>query len=108
MSIFLILKNILFQQSQKEDGPLYRFYEAIQDTDIGGQFLSSIKRMRDVTLFAPSNAAWEDDNLKNVLRNPDKMREILYLHLVKDQRLSTEKIKQNNMNQVKRIIIQLN
>lgn len=99
---FLI--NIFFPQSQKEDGPLYRFYEAIMDTEVGRQFIESIKRMRDVTLFAPSNNAWQDDNLKNVLRNEDKMREILNMHLVRDQRLSVEKIKQNNINQVSRKI----
>lgn len=71
------------------------------DTEVGRQFMESIRKMRDVTLFAPSNAAWQDDNLKNVIRNEDKMREILNLHLVRDSRLSVEKIKQNNINQVR-------
>lgn len=71
------------------------------DTEAGKQFVDSLRKMRDVTLFAPSNAAWQDENLKNVLRNEDKMKEILNLHLVRDQRLSVERIKQNNINQVK-------
>jgi len=36
--------------------------------DVGGEFMLNINRMRDVTLFAPSNEAWSDPNLNNIIR----------------------------------------
>lgn len=58
-----------------------------------------MKNMKDLTVFAPSNEAWNDPNLQNIIRNRHRMSEILNLHLVRD-RLNTEKIKNNNLNQV--------
>jgi fasciclin 1 len=51
---------------EKEDGPLYKFYEVIMDT--GGEFMQGINNLRDVTLLAPSNEAWNNPNLKNIIR----------------------------------------
>nr|CAD7432009.1 unnamed protein product [Timema monikensis] len=82
---------------EKEDGPLFKFYEVI--LDVGGDFMNKITNMRDLTLFAPSNEAWADSNLNNLIRNREKLREILNLHLVQE-RLPIDKIKENNMNQV--------
>lgn len=86
--------------------------------DVGGEFMQTIINMKDVTLFAPSNDAWNDPNLQNIIRlvlkmligfqefiflilrkfrNKEKMREILNLHVVRD-RLNTERIRQSNAN----------
>lgn len=85
----------------KDDGPLSKFYEIMKDQEYGQQFLKSLERVTSGTIFAPSNAAWQDDNIRNILLNNEKMREILDMHLVKDQRLSVEKIRQNINQQVK-------
>ncbi|CAH1730246.1 unnamed protein product [Chironomus riparius] len=81
---------------EKEDGPLFKFYEVIMD--VGGEFMQAINSMRDVTLFAPSNEAWNRPEVRNILANKQKMREILNLHLV-SERYSAEKIRSNN-NQI--------
>lgn len=39
-------------KQEKEDGPLFKFYEAIMD--FGGEFMQKVNSMKDVTLFAPS------------------------------------------------------
>lgn len=36
--------------------------------DLGGELMQQLAKMQDVTLFAPSNEAWEDSNLKNLIR----------------------------------------
>lgn len=78
-----------------------KFVEAIADTgELGKEFLKTIERARDVTLFAPSNAAWSDGNLKNVIGNKERMREILFMHLVVDARLTKDQIIKNNRKQV--------
>lgn len=82
---------------EREDGPLYKFYAVIRDYQ--GEFMDKITRMRDFTLFAPSNAAWTDPNINNFLLNKNKMREILNMHLV-EQRLPLKTIIDNNRNQV--------
>lgn len=75
--------------------------EAIADTgDLGKEFLRTIERARDVTLFAPSNSAWDDGNLRNVIGNKERMREILFMHLVVDARLTKDQIIKNNKRQV--------
>lgn len=85
-------------EQEKEDGPLSKFWEAIND--FGQDFVVHMRNMKDLTVFAPSNEAWNDPNLQNIIRNKHRMSEILNLHLVRD-RLNTEKIKNNNANQVK-------
>ncbi|XP_017776262.1 PREDICTED: fasciclin-1 isoform X2 [Nicrophorus vespilloides] len=78
---------------EKEDGPLSKFCQEIADAgDVGKEFMRTIERSHDLTLFAPSNAAWDDGNLKSLLRDPVKMREILNMHLVVDKRLYLENI----------------
>jgi fasciclin 1 len=62
---FLFIFSFLKMQ-EKEDGPLYKFYEVIMDT--GGEFMQGINNLRDVTLLAPSNEAWNNPNLKNIIR----------------------------------------
>lgn len=88
---------IRITKQEKEDGPLSKFWEAINDFD--PEFVTRMKHMKDLTVFAPSNEAWNDPNLQNIIRNRHRMAEVLNLHLVRD-RLNTEKIKNNNVNQV--------
>lgn len=86
-----------FILQDREDGPLYKFYEIIRDT--GGDFMDRITKMRDLTLFAPSNSAWEDSNLNNLIRDRKKMKEILDMHLV-ERKLTSEVIISSNEKQV--------
>ncbi|CAO1432098.1 unnamed protein product [Diamesa tonsa] len=82
---------------EKEDGPLFKFYEVIMD--VGGEFMQTINSMRDVTLFAPSNEAWNRPEVRNLIGNKQRMKEILSLHLV-NERFNSDKIKTNNANQI--------
>lgn len=78
---------------QNDNGPLSKFYQAIKDAGpIGDEFLSAIGRSSDVTLFAPSNAAWDDGNLRNILRDKRQFQDILKMHLVTDKRLLLDDI----------------
>jgi len=81
----------------REDGPLYKFYEVIRDTE--GDFMDRITRMRDLTLFAPSNTAWLDSNLNNLVRDRAKIKEILNMHLI-EKRLTMEQITNANLQSV--------
>ncbi|XP_055716289.1 fasciclin-1-like [Phlebotomus papatasi] len=98
--LVIVDTNVIQFLEEKEDGPLSKFFEVIQD--FGSEFVQQIRRMKDVTLFAPSNEAWSDSNLNNIIRNRDRMREILNLHIVRD-RLNTDKIKTNNLNQINQV-----
>lgn len=60
--------------------------------------MQEISKMKDVTLFAPSNLAWSTANTENIY-NREKLREILNLHLVREQ-LNVERILNGNINQV--------
>lgn len=86
-----------FQVIEKEDGPLLKFYEIIMN--FGSEFMSRITKMKSLTLFAPSNSAWNNSNLNNLVHDKEKMKEILNLHLV-EERLPLDKIIENNMNQL--------
>ncbi|KAK4882064.1 hypothetical protein RN001_005383 [Aquatica leii] len=86
---------------EKGEGPLSRFVQAIAETgDLGKEFLRTIERARSITLFAPSNAAWNDGNIQSIIQNKDRMREILFMHLVVDERLTKDQIIKNNKRQV--------
>ncbi|XP_038220115.1 fasciclin-1 isoform X2 [Zerene cesonia] len=84
---------------EKEDGPLCKFYEVIMDLGPNNQFLNELNLAKDITLFAPSNEAWNENSVQNILRNHQKLREILSLHLVRE-RLPMDVIIHNNMNQI--------
>ncbi|XP_031368995.1 fasciclin-1 isoform X4 [Apis dorsata] len=81
---------------EKRDGPVYKFYEIIRD--FGGDIMSTISHLRDVTLFAPSNAAFEEPGVQKILQDKERVKEMLNLHYVKD-RLPIEKIKNKSVNQ---------
>ncbi|XP_066589755.1 fasciclin-1 isoform X2 [Prorops nasuta] len=82
---------------EKEDGPVYKFYEAIRDS--GDDIMTTINHLREVTLFAPSNAAFEEPGVKQILQDKNRMREILKLHYVKE-RLPLDRIKDKSVSQV--------
>ncbi|XP_017796354.1 PREDICTED: fasciclin-1-like, partial [Habropoda laboriosa] len=82
---------------EKKDGPVYKFYETIRD--YGEEIMSTISHLRDVTLFAPSNAALEESGVKKILQDKDRVKEILNLHYVKE-RLPLDKIKNKSVSQV--------
>jgi hypothetical protein len=78
VSIFLFLRI----SQEKEDGPLYKFYEVIMD--YGGEFMQTINNLKGpVTLFAPSNEAWSHPTLNNIIR---------YLCLSLDHELCKQKL----------------
>ncbi|XP_026298433.1 fasciclin-1 isoform X6 [Apis mellifera] len=85
-----------FKGIEKRDGPVYKFYEIIRD--FGGDIMSTISHLRDVTLFAPSNAAFEEPGVQKILQDKERVKEMLNLHYVKD-RLPIEKIKNKSVNQ---------
>ncbi|TGZ53448.1 Fasciclin-1 [Temnothorax longispinosus] len=82
---------------EKEDGPVYKFYETIRD--FGDDIMSSINHLTDVTLFAPSNDALDEPGVKQMLQDKKRIKEILKLHYVKE-RLTLEKIKDKSVSQV--------
>ncbi|CAL7940146.1 unnamed protein product [Xylocopa violacea] len=82
---------------EKKDGPVYKFYETIRD--YGDEIMNTINRLRDVTLFAPSNAAFEEPGVQKILQNKERVKEILNLHYVKEL-LPLDKIKNKSVNMV--------
>ncbi|CAB3237088.1 unnamed protein product [Arctia plantaginis] len=84
---------------EKEDGPLYKFYEVIMDLGPNNQFFNELNLAKDITLFAPSNEAWADFSVQNIIRDHKRLPEILKLHLVRE-RLPLDAIIHNNMNQI--------
>ncbi|XP_028175728.1 fasciclin-1 [Ostrinia nubilalis] len=84
---------------EKDDGPLCKFYEVIMDLGANNQFLKELTMAKDITLFAPSNEAWKENSVQNIIRNSQKLKEILNLHLVRE-RLPMDAIIHNNLNQI--------
>ncbi|KQS38924.1 uncharacterized protein Dere_GG21753, isoform P [Drosophila erecta] len=83
-----------------ENGALRKFYEVIMDN--GGAVLDDINSLTEVTILAPSNEAWNSSNINNVLRDRNKMRQILNMHIIKD-RLNVDKIRQKNANLIAQV-----
>lgn len=61
--------------------------------------METITRLQDITLFVPSNAAWEDESVKRIVQDKHRFKEILDLHYVREK-LPLDKIKQKSINQV--------
>lgn len=57
--------------------------------------MNSMKGQPNITLFAPSNAAWEVPEVKEVLKDSKRIGDILNLHLVREP-LPMELIKQKS------------
>ncbi|XP_055525593.1 fasciclin-1 isoform X2 [Wyeomyia smithii] len=103
---------------EKEDGPLFKFYELI--ADYAPDYFKTMANLQQMTLFAPSNDALSHPIVHNFISNliqnitkgydgndhsagnRDKLREILNLHLVRDS-ITTDKIRKNNQNQIYQI-----
>ncbi|XP_039231030.1 fasciclin-1 isoform X4 [Drosophila yakuba] len=83
-----------------ENGALRKFYEVIMDN--GGAVLDDINSLTEVTILAPSNEAWNSSNIDNVLRDRNRMRQILNMHIIKD-RLNVDKIKEKNANLIAQV-----
>ncbi|KMZ03133.1 fasciclin-1 isoform X11 [Drosophila simulans] len=89
-----------FLQENAENGALRKFYEVIMDN--GGAVLDDINSLTEVTILAPSNEAWNSSNINNVLRDRNKIRQILNMHIIKD-RLNVDKIRQKNANLIAQV-----
>lgn len=61
--------------------------------------MRSINSQRNITLFAPSNAAWEVPEVKRIMEDSQRVAEILKLHLVHEP-LPLDVIKQKSGRQV--------
>ncbi|KAJ8667180.1 hypothetical protein QAD02_008842 [Eretmocerus hayati] len=66
----------------KEDGPLFKFYEVIRDS--GDEFMRQASRFQNITLFAPRNAAWEAPEVKAILQDTRRVKDILKMHFVRE------------------------
>lgn len=98
--LMVVDTTVLQFLEEKEDGPLFRFYELI--ADYAPDFFKTMANLPQMTLFAPSNEALSHPIVLNFIRNRDKLREILNLHLVRDS-ITTDKIRKNNQNQIYQI-----
>ncbi|KMQ93220.1 fasciclin-1-like isoform x2 protein, partial [Lasius niger] len=81
---------------EKEDGPVFKFYQTIRD--FGDDIMSTISHLRNVTLFAPSNEALEEPGVRQMLQDKKRIRDILKLHYVKE-RLTLDTIKNKSVSQ---------
>ncbi|XP_067618516.1 fasciclin-1 isoform X2 [Eurosta solidaginis] len=78
-----------------ENGALRKFYDVIMDN--GGEVLTDISNLGEITILAPSNDAWEAKEIQNIIRNREKLRNILNMHIIKDK-LNVDRIRQKNTN----------
>lgn len=79
-----------------------KFCQEIKDAgEIGEKFLRYIATAKDITLFAPSNSAWDDGNLKNIVRRGNDFEELLKLHVVPNKVLFMDDILRNNQDHVR-------
>ncbi|XP_017076490.1 fasciclin-1 isoform X4 [Drosophila eugracilis] len=95
-----VTQFLQFMNENAENGALRKFYEVIMDN--GGAVLDDINSLSEVTILAPSNEAWNSSNINNVLRDRNKMRQILNMHIIKD-RLNVDKIRQKNANLIAQV-----
>lgn len=76
---------------------MHKFYEEI--INCGGDFLERLNAYPNVTLFAPSNAAFNDLTIQPYLSNRTYIRSLLDLHIV-NRRLSLDDIDSESVNKV--------
>ncbi|XP_012283312.1 fasciclin-1 isoform X2 [Orussus abietinus] len=81
---------------EKEDGPVYKFYKAVLDH--AEDFMNTLTKLPQVTLFAPNNAAWDEAKISHVLQDKERLMNILKLHYVQET-LPLEKILNRGVNQ---------
>nr|XP_023012184.1 fasciclin-1 isoform X2 [Leptinotarsa decemlineata] len=96
------VKKLLEQYKEQDGKILSNFFSAIKDAGPGGEdFLKTLERSHDITLFAPCNKALEGDLVLNsILSDNKRFLEILKLHLVVDDRLYVDKIAKESHNKV--------
>lgn len=99
--LMVVDHNVKQFLEDKDEGPTSQFCQEIMDAGpVGKEFMRMIEHSQDMTLFAPSNKAWDDGNLKNMLRDQSRMKDILNMHLVPNKRLYMENIMDNNRRHV--------
>jgi len=64
--------------------------------------MSQMNNLQELTLFAPSNQAWNHPYLQEIKRNPQKFKDILDFHLV-EKNLTLDYIMQQNRDSVSRV-----
>ncbi|XP_023170283.2 fasciclin-1 isoform X10 [Drosophila hydei] len=89
-----------FLQDNGENGALRKFLEVIMDA--GGAVLDGINNLSEVTILAPSNEAWNTSSIDNIIRDRQRMSDILNMHIIKE-RLNVEKIRQKNANMIAQV-----
>ncbi|XP_072396208.1 fasciclin-1 isoform X1 [Diabrotica undecimpunctata] len=88
-----------FTQKLEQDGRiLSNFFKAIKNAGPAGEdFLRTLDKGHDITLFAPCNKALEGDLILNtILQDTPRFLDILRMHLVVDNRLYVEHILQES------------
>nr|XP_022909575.1 fasciclin-1-like [Onthophagus taurus] len=87
------VKQFLELNKEKEDGPLSKFCQEIFHSEVlGKEFMNVIERSKQITLFAPTNAAWDESNLQNLLKEGSKIKDVLTMHLIPDEAVYIDRI----------------
>ncbi|XP_067203321.1 fasciclin-1 isoform X3 [Linepithema humile] len=105
MVIDSTIKDFLESFKEKEDGPVFKFYELIRDYGENIMNIMSMNANRPqygsvdhgVTLFAPNNEALEQMSVKQILQDKRRIKEILELHFVREK-LSLDMIKNRSIS----------
>ncbi|CAL4059847.1 unnamed protein product, partial [Meganyctiphanes norvegica] len=97
----MVVAASIMSYLSEEDGQLKLFYELMREhyNELSQQLA---REKADLTLFAPSNAAFEhvnEDRFKAVKLNKDKLGKLLKLHIV-PQRLTTDMIIDKSSRQI--------
>ncbi|XP_050541767.1 fasciclin-1 isoform X2 [Daktulosphaira vitifoliae] len=92
------VKQFVESYKDRDDGILHRFFEAIVDS-AGSSFMDKLEALPNITLFAPSNAAFNDPLIEPYLTNRTFIRYLLDMHLV-NQRLSMDDIISGSVDKV--------
>ncbi|XP_020715778.1 fasciclin-1 isoform X4 [Ceratitis capitata] len=83
-----------------ENGALRKFYNVIMDN--GGEVLTDISNLGEITILAPSNDAWAAKSVENNLGNREKVRSILNMHIIKGK-LNVAQIHQKNAKMIAQV-----
>ncbi|XP_066259220.1 fasciclin-1 isoform X4 [Euwallacea similis] len=82
---------------EKDGGILNNFFNEITDLGFEGQnFLRTIEKSEDITLFAPCNSALDSEIVRRIKMDRSKFLEIMKMHVVVDNRLYLETVRKEN------------
>ncbi|XP_025408255.1 fasciclin-1 isoform X3 [Sipha flava] len=95
------VKEFVESYKDREYGILHRFYEEIMNTD--KDFLDQLSSLTNVTLFAPSNNAFNEQSIQSYLTNRTYIKSLLNLHVV-NGRLSIEDIVSGSTDKVATLV----